>query len=148
MPTPQIRYPSGAFGYSGNDPQTGGSYSETFEAAGVIAAGAGVEFDFTQTTYARVKSATTNPASPALWIGVAAEAAAAAGDAIPVTMGGFAVARCSVAITAGDRLGASTATAGEVAPTALTPIGSIVAIALESKAAAAGSRIRVLVTRL
>lgn len=148
MPTPQIRYPSGSFGYTGNDPIGSGSNSEVFEAVGPIPVGTGVEFDFTQTVYARVKVATTNPASPALWIGVSSEPATVAGQAINVTIGGYAVGRCSVAITAGDRLGASTTVAGELAPTALTALGSIVGIALQSVAAAAGSRVRVLVVRL
>lgn len=153
MPSAAIRYPASVFGYSSNAPADGGSTAEPFVAAAAITKGHAVELDFT-TSDARVKAATTNGGTQ-LFVGIAQDGAAAAGEVVLVTMFGMATAKVSTNVTVGDRLNISATTAGELATVAGTVavtqtqhLGSVRAVALETITTASATNIRVLVARL
>jgi hypothetical protein len=152
MPATTIRYPQGTFGYTAGSPEGSGGLVESFETTGAIFKGAAVELDFTSP--GRVKLATTTGATH-LFLGVAADSSAGTGEVIGVVMLGHAICRVSTAVTAGDRLNRSGTVAGEMvteaAATGVTTaaqLGTIKAVALETRGALPQGDLRCLVMRL
>ena len=109
-----------------------------FRASGAVAVGETVRFDVTQPDSERVSVVNQCTAGGAggnrLAVGVAIEAAAAAGDFINVVVGGYVEdAICVVCAGSGDLLGCVTA-AGELEALGAGDIRGAIAIALENEA--------------
>lgn len=135
-----IKYPAAVFGYTGGDPDGQSGTVDYCVASATVTAGDIVIVD--TSNLGQVTPAATNSATQ-LVVGVAAEAASASGEIIPVVTGGRCKVRIATTVTAGDRLGldssnaarAASLTAG-VAVTLASHLGMIVAVAEENAAAA------------
>lgn len=102
MPLPIIN-PLGAFGYTDRDDQLW-SNDVTFETSGVVSAGYVVAMG----TDGRVVNATSTQGTTNVQIGIAKEAAAAAGETILVCVEGYVSAAVQVDLSAGVAVRAST----------------------------------------
>jgi len=152
MATPQIRYPLSVFGYDSQSPRDYGAVVEYVEASAAVTEGHAVEWDTANA--GKVKTATTDGGTN-LFAGIAAEAASAAGEIIPVVVTGFARAVVATTVTAGDRLNISATTAGQLASitagvtvSTVANLGLVKATALEGVATTVAARCRVVIVKI